>query len=225
VSDLADRLRLVQERIDQAATSHGRKSEDITLIVVSKFHPAKLVLDLVDLGVSNFGENRDQEAKPKALEVAGILGGDRAPTWHFVGQLQSNKARSVLTYSRIIHSLDRPSLLKEFAKIGEPASVFIELNLTGDAGRGGVAPEEVESFAEEVLKVDHLKLLGVMGVAGLDRDPKQDFEIIQNCSTAVQSLSPTSNQISAGMSADFEAAIGFGATHLRIGTAITGNRN
>ncbi|MEI6591463.1 MAG: YggS family pyridoxal phosphate enzyme, partial [Actinomycetes bacterium] len=121
MSDLADRLRLVQERIDQAATSHGRKSEDITLIVVSKFHPAKLVLDLVDLGVSNFGENRDQEAKPKALEVAGILGEDHAPTWHFVGQLQSNKARSVLTYSRIIHSLDRPSLLKELAKIGEPA--------------------------------------------------------------------------------------------------------
>lgn len=221
---LAERLRLVQERIEQAASLNGRAADEITLIVVSKFHPADLVVDLVELGVSNFGENRDQEAKPKAQEVAERLGESKSPTWHFVGQLQSNKVRSVLTYSRIIHSLDRDSLLKELIRLEQPASVFIELNLTDDQGRGGVAPENLEKFAEAVLSANHLNLMGVMGVAALDRDPRVDFEVIQSCSERLKQLSPASNKISAGMSGDFEAAIGFGATHLRIGTAITGNR-
>ncbi len=224
MSDLAERLRLVQARIEAAATLHGRKAHELTLVVVSKFHPAQLVLDLMALGVNNFGENRDQEAKPKAQAVSENLGKFEAPNWHFVGQLQSNKARSVLSYSKTIHSLDRLSLLKELAKIGQTANVFIELNLTDDQNRGGVAPKDLEFFAETVLQVEHLNLLGVMGVAALNRDPSIDFETIQKCSLQLQKLSPTSTAISAGMSADYEKAIGFGATHLRIGTAITGNR-
>ena len=224
MNQLAERLRLVRERIAQAAASHGRTSDDLTLIVVSKFHPAQTVLDLVSLGVTNFGENRDQEAKPKAAEVAMALAPDASPKWHFVGQLQSNKARSVLTYAETIHSLDRQSLLNELTKIGQPAEVFIELNLTDDPGRGGVQPENLERFADAVLAAGNLHLLGVMGVAALNREAKFDFETILQCSERLRALSPTSSFISAGMSADFETAIGFGATHLRIGAAITGNR-
>jgi pyridoxal phosphate enzyme (YggS family) len=224
VTELAERLRLVQERISAAAKQHYRESDGITLIVVTKFHPAQLVLDLLDLGVNNFGENRDQEAKPKAQLVAEQAKPGPNPKWHFVGQLQSNKVRSALGYATTIHSLDRLSLLKELARCALPAEVFIELNLTDDPGRGGVAPSALESFAEQVLETPNLKLRGVMGVAALDRDPRIDFETILNCSERLQLLAPEARDISAGMSGDFEEAIGFGATHLRIGTAITGNR-
>ena len=225
MSELAERLRLVRERIEAAAKQHGRPSEEITLIVVSKFHPAQLVVDLVNLGVTDFGENRDQEAKPKAQEVAELLDGLATPTWHFVGQLQSNKVKSVLTYSRSIHSLDRESLLKELVRVAVPTDVFIELNLTADPGRGGVQPSELLRFADSVLQAEYLRLRGVMGVASLGGDAAADFALIQQCSESVKTLAPHADQISAGMSGDFETAIGFGATHLRIGTAITGNRS
>jgi hypothetical protein len=225
VPELAERLSLIQQRIEAAARQHSRNLDELTLIVVSKFHPAEMVAELIELGVTNFGENRDQEAKPKALAVAAIVGAQNQPTWHFVGQLQSNKAKSVLSYSKIIHSLDRDSLLKELVRLEQPASVFIELNLTDDQGRGGVKPSELEPFAEAVLAANHLNLLGVMGVAALDQDPRRDFELIQSCSDRLKGLSPAADKISAGMSGDFEIAIGFGATHLRIGTAITGNRD
>jgi pyridoxal phosphate enzyme (YggS family) len=224
VTELAERLRLVQQRISAAANQHSRHPEDITLIVVTKFHPAQLVLDLLGLGVRDFGENRDQEAKPKAQLVAEQARPGQAANWHFVGQLQSNKVRSALSYASTIHSLDRLSLLKELAKTELPADVFIELNLTADPGRGGVAPAELDGFAEQVLKTSNLKLRGVMGVAALDRDPRIDFETILQCSERLKKQAPQATCISAGMSGDFEEAIGFGATHLRIGTAITGNR-
>ena len=224
MSELAERLRLVRERMDAAARQHGRSSDDLTLIVVSKFHPAQLVVDLVKLGVNDFGENRDQEAKPKAQQVSELLKGVAKPTWHFVGQLQSNKVKSVLGYSRSIHSLDRESLLKELVRLGEPADVFIELNLTEDLGRGGVAPSELLRFTDNVLQAEHLRLRGVMGVASLGGDAVADFALIQQCSEQLKTIAPDADQISAGMSGDFEIAIGFGATHLRIGSAITGNR-
>lgn len=132
MTELADRLRSVRQRIDVSASAHGRATADITLIVVTKFHPAQLVLDLIDLGVEDFGENRDQEARPKSQQVAQVLGDRVLPKWHFVGQLQSNKVRSVLSYASTIHSLDRTSLLKELIRVEARADVFIELNLTED---------------------------------------------------------------------------------------------
>ncbi|MEN9715058.1 MAG: hypothetical protein RJA35_525 [Actinomycetota bacterium] len=225
---LAERYGLVQERIAEACRLAGRPRADVTLIVVTKFHPAKLVLDLLDLGQRYFGENKDQEAAPKAAAVAEI---SNLATWHFIGQLQSNKAKSVLRYAESIHSLDRDSLLqalaKERAKL-EPGTaatkVFIELNLTDDPDRGGIRPDNLLPFAEKVLATDGLQLVGVMGVASLEGQEGRDFAAIQAASSRLQTLAPEAALISAGMSNDFEQALRFGATHLRIGTAITGPR-
>ena len=227
---LKDRLESIHQRIDSAAKAASRSSEDIELVVVTKNHGFELALELLSLGENQFGENRDQEASAKAQQIAEALNpGQLAPTWHFVGQLQTNKVKSMLTYSSVLHSLDRLSLLnelaKQLAKAPERAlDVFIELNLTDDQNRGGIEPKNLAEFTEQVLAVPQLRLLGVMGVAGLDVDPAVDFDRILASSQQVQTLSSSAKFISAGMSGDFEQAIGYGATHLRIGTAITGKR-
>jgi pyridoxal phosphate enzyme (YggS family) len=223
---LAERYQGALSRIRAAADAAARPVDDITLVVVTKNHPAQLVLDLLELGARDFGENRDQEAAPKAAEVRSVSA--LAHTWHFVGQLQSNKVRSVLDYASVLHSLDRDSLLKELIKQTEKREstldVFIELNLTDDTGRGGIMPADLLPFAERVLQAPTLNLLGVMGVAGLDAEPAAEFERIRAASLALQTLEPAAKFISAGMSQDFELAIAHGATHVRIGTAITGKR-
>jgi pyridoxal phosphate enzyme (YggS family) len=229
-ASLKDRLESIHQRIDLAAKAASRPKDEIELVVVTKNHGFELGLELLSLGENQFGENRDQEASAKAQQISDALSpGQRAPTWHFVGQLQTNKVKSMLTYSSVLHSLDRASLLnelaKQLAKTPESAlAVFIELNLTDDPNRGGIEPKNLAEFTEQVLAVPQLRLLGVMGVAGLDVDPAVDFERILNSSQQVQALSRSAKFISAGMSGDFEQAIGYGATHLRIGTAITGKR-
>lgn len=225
MSDLASRFRDAQQRVAEATRTSGR-SDDVTMIVVTKHHPAQLVLDLIELGARDFGENRDQEAAPKSAEVA--RQNSEGINWHYVGQLQTNKAKSAIEYTSVLHSLDRESLLQTLTKLVAertvPLDVFIQLNLTEDPGRGGIAPDEMSAFAEKVLAVHGLNLMGVMGVAALDREPEVDFETIARCSSELQRLAPKAHYISAGMSGDFEKAIAFGATHVRIGTAITGNR-
>jgi pyridoxal phosphate enzyme (YggS family) len=229
-STLAQRLESIHQRIDAAAKNVDRSSSEIELVIVTKNHGFELALELLKLGENQFGENKDQEASAKAQAVLDNLDpGLVGPTWHFVGQLQSNKVKSMLGYSSVLHSLDRPSLLKELSKqLGnspdKKLDVFIELNLTGDSNRGGLDPENLIEFAEQVLAVPQINLLGVMGVAGLDIDPKVDFERIQAASQRLGTVSSSATFISAGMSGDFEEAISFGATHLRIGTAITGKR-
>jgi len=229
-SNLAEKLQSIHQRIDEAAKAAGRSKSEIELVVVTKNHGFELALELIELGEGQFGENRDQEAAAKATQVAqSLTPGQLAPTWHFVGQLQSNKVKSMLTYSSVLHSLDRLSLLKELEKqlLKTPEAkmdAFIELNLTDDPNRGGIEPKNLLEFAQQVLKVSQIRLLGVMGVAGLGVEPRVDFATILNSSEILQSISASSKYISAGMSGDFETAIGFGATHLRIGTAITGNR-
>jgi hypothetical protein len=228
MSSLAARLAEVHSRIDQACAIHARKSSDVELIIVTKNHPVDLAIELLGLGERNFGENRDQEASAKAAHIQEVMP-ENLPTWHFVGQLQSNKVRSMLSYSSYLHSLDRQSLLAELAKqLGKDPQrrfkVFIELNLTDDSNRGGISPTELLGFAEQVLAVGQIELMGVMGVAGLDVEPERDFERIALASLELQKLDPSANYISAGMSGDFETAIGFGATHIRVGTAITGKR-
>jgi len=233
---LAERYDEVQRRVAAACAAAGRERSAVEVIVVSKFHPASLVLDLLALGQRGFGENKDQEASAKSVEVAQALESDPAraglgqPEWHFVGQLQSNKVKSVLRYASAIHSLDRESLLaalaKERAKLTDkPATkVFIELNLTDDPERGGIRPADLLPFAGQVLAVPGLELQGVMGVATLEGQEERDFETIAAASAKLQTLAPGATKISAGMSGDFELAVAFGATHLRIGTAITGPR-
>lgn len=225
---LADRLGEVKARIANAATQHNRAVEEITLVVVTKNHPAELVIELLKLGQFDFGENKDQEASAKAKQV-GELAGHFDPTWHFVGQLQSNKAKSVIGYADVLHSLDRDSLLSELNKqldrlAEKRLKVFIELNLTDDPNRGGLEIAKLPQFAEKVLASPKLDLLGVMGVASLNGPAEADFEKIARASEQLLSISPNARYISAGMSADYELAIGFGATHIRVGTAITGKR-
>ncbi len=225
MSALAERYAEVQQRIDSKLRTVGRSRSEVTLVVISKNHPSDLVRDLYALGQTDFGENRDQEAAPKAASVADLT---RA-RWHFVGQLQTNKVKSVLNYADVLHSLDRDSLLDEVSKqtqrLERKLDVFIQLNLTDDPGRGGIRPSDLEIFAQNVLEQRNLILRGVMGVAALDRDPKWDFETILEASMRLRELDSGATAISAGMSHDFEVALEFGATHLRIGTAITGNRN
>jgi pyridoxal phosphate enzyme (YggS family) len=226
VSELAQRYNQISEQVASAAAAHGRSASDITLVVVTKNHPPQLVFDLISLGARDFGENRDQEAAPKAKEV--LDASPEAMRWHFIGQLQTNKVRSVLDYADLIHSLDRESLLLELQKRtadrAKPLGVFIQVNLTEDPERGGVRVQDLEGFATKVLSSQGLRLEGLMGVGGLDKDPAVEFERLAGLSTKLQALAPEAKGLSMGMSSDFEVAIGYGATHLRIGTAITGKR-
>jgi pyridoxal phosphate enzyme (YggS family) len=226
VSELAQRYNQIVEQVASAAAASGKSASDITLVVVTKNHPPQLVFDLLALGARDFGENRDQEASPKAKEV--LESSSEAMRWHFIGQLQTNKVRSVLEYADLIHSLDRESLLVELQKRTldrpKPLGVFIQVNLTEDPARGGVRVNDLDAFATKVLGSEGLRLEGLMGVGGLDKEPAVEFERLAGLSAKLQSLAPEAKGLSMGMSSDFEVAIGYGATHLRIGTAITGKR-
>ncbi|MGN7798507.1 YggS family pyridoxal phosphate-dependent enzyme [Leifsonia sp. 22587] len=216
---LAERLAAVREGVADAARAAGRRPEELTTIVVMKFHPASLVRELASLGVRDVGENRHQEAQEKAAELA-----DLDLTWHFVGQLQSKKARQARRYASVIHSVDRTSLVDALASDESDVDAFVQLNLTDDPGRGGVADRDLEALVEHVLETPGLRLLGVMAVAPLGEEPARAFERVRAASDRVRALAPGATAISAGMSQDYREAIAAGATHLRIGTAITGNR-
>lgn len=219
---LADRLAAVDERIRDAARSAHRDVTDITRIVVTKFHPAALVADLHALGVRDVGENRQQELTAKRAELDGI----RDLTWHFIGQVQTNKARAVRATADAVHSVDRARLADALDGAGGDGilDVLLQVNLTDDTGRGGVAPDGVENLAAHVAGLSTLRLRGVMAVAPLDEPPARAFERLRRSSDAVRAVVPDAQWISAGMTGDFPEAIAMGATHLRIGSAITGPR-
>ena len=221
---LEARLASVRSGIADAARAAGRSDDELTLVVVTKYHPAALVRELAALGVTDVGENRHQEAQAKADEL-----GDLPLTWHFVGQLQSKKARQVRRYAHVVQSLDRDSVVDALAPTEaepEPPLIdgFVQVNLTDDPGRGGVQPADVEAMAERVLRTGTIRLRGVMAVAPLDEEPRAAFARLRSVSDRVVALAPAARDISAGMSGDYAEAIAEGATHLRIGTAITGER-
>ena len=218
-SPLAERLAAVDERIADAARAAGRQPAELTRIVVTKFHPASLVRELAALGVRDVGENRHQEAQAKAAETA-----DLDLRWHFVGQLQSNKAKAVRRYAHAIHSLDRGSLIDALSASEGTVDGFLEIDLSGEPGRGGADPADAERLAERVLSTPGLRLVGVMAVAPLGAEPRAAFSRLREVSERVRAIAPDADRISAGMSGDFADAILEGATHLRIGTAITGKR-
>ncbi|MEF2977864.1 YggS family pyridoxal phosphate-dependent enzyme [Subtercola sp. YIM 133946] len=214
----------VRERIDEAARAAGRSADDLTLIAVTKFHPASLLRELAALGLTDVGESRHQEAREKVDELA-----DLDLTWHFIGQLQSKKARQVAAYASVIHSIDRAQLAdlvatSERVQAGAVIDCFVQVNLTDDPDRGGVAPADAEPLAAHIEGLPGLQLLGVMAVAPNDGEPRAAFERLRRVSMEVRQTAPRASAISAGMSNDFAEAIAEGATHLRIGSAITGNR-
>ena len=212
--NLAERLAAVQAGVEDAAAQAGRDPASISTIVVTKFHPAQLVRDLHALGVRDFGESRHQEAQPKVAELA-----DLEARWHFIGQLQSKKAKQVAAYADVIHSFDRDALVAPLAG----SRVFIQLNLTDDPERGGAAPDDLERLAGLALD-GGLEVLGLMAVAPLGEAPRAAFARVRELSEKLVRTAPGATALSMGMSGDYADAILEGATHLRIGTAITGNR-
>lgn len=216
---LAERLRAVQFDIADAAQNAGRRAEELTTVVVTKFHPASMVRELALLGVRDFGESRHQEARSKAADTA-----DLNINWHFVGQVQGKKARQITDYAQFIHSVDRESLVDALESGERSVGCFLQINLTDDPARGGVAPEGLERLATRTLSTPGIQLLGVMAVAPLGVEPRRAFARVRQMSDVLRALSPNAKWISAGMSGDYRDAILEGATHLRIGTAITGNR-
>lgn len=216
---LADRLSGIRDGIADAARAAGRAPESTTLIVVTKFHPASLVRELAGLGVVDVGENRHQEAQDKAAELA-----DLGLNWHYIGQLQTKKARQAARYAHAIHSIDRERLVDALAEGDRVIDAFLQVNLTDDPARGGVAPTELERLAERVALAPALRLRGVMAVAPLEEPPASAFARLAGYSERVRAIEPTATDISAGMTHDFAEAIAAGATHLRIGSAITGKR-
>jgi pyridoxal phosphate enzyme (YggS family) len=216
---LSERLASVRAEVSDAAREAGRDPATITTIVVTKFHPAELVRELAGLGVTDVGENRHQDAGPKAAALR-----DLPLTWHFIGQLQSNKVRAVLEYATVVQSIDRASLVAAIESTGLPIEAFIQLNLTDDPNRGGVAPDQLDALTERVLEAPNIVLRGVMAVAPLGEEPRAAFRRVRDASERVRLLAPDADALSIGMSGDFRDAILEGATHLRIGTAITGNR-
>ena len=321
MTDLAERLASVRSEIVDAARSAERDPASITTIVVTKFHPASLVAELAKLGVSEVGESRHQEARAKAQELALLH-----LRWHFIGQLQSNKARQVRRYARVVHSIDRVELVSALevgadahgggvgvprlgadahgggagvprlgagthgggvgvprlgvdahgegvappepgrnvlgGDVGPPGAsagpldCFIQVNLDdpdaagsarGGGGaptsalaplagategadgvpggsRGGTLPHLVEHLAERIAAAPSLRLLGLMTVAPLGEPPRQIFARLRALSERVQQIVPDASALSMGMSGDYREAILEGATHLRIGSAITGKR-
>jgi len=224
MSDLAQRLADVDLRIGEAARAVGRDAGELTRIVVTKFHPASLVRELHALGVRDVGENRQQELSAKSAETADLVD----LSWHFIGQAQTNKARQIRRAAHAVHSVDRDRLVDALDAAAEPGDpvldVLVQINLTQDAGRGGVEPAGIEQLAERIVAAPTLRLRGVMAVAPLEKAPAAAFERLAGYAARVRAVAPDATWISAGMTADFAEAIACGATHLRIGSAITGPR-
>lgn len=225
MTTLAERLTALDARIADAARAVGRDPGELTRIVVTKFHPARLVVDLAALGVHDVGESRQQELTAKRGETTGAVSDVR---WHFIGQLQTKKARAVRAASDCVHSVDRDRVadaLHAADPEGSPLDVFLQVNLTDDPARGGAAPGEVEALATHIAaRCTSLRLRGVMAVAPLAAAPAEAFERLAGAAETVRRVVPDAAWMSAGMSGDFAEAIAAGATHLRIGTAITGPR-
>ncbi len=221
--ELAVRLAAVRKRISAACDAAGRAAEEVTLIAVTKTWPASDVRLLVGLGVTDVGENRDAEAAPKAAECA-----DLNLIWHFIGQLQTNKAASVARYASFVHSVDRPRLIRALGaaarRAGRVIECLIEVSLDGDPVRGGALAGQVPGLAEELDAEPGLVLSGVMAIAPLGMEPAAAFARLRDSAALVREVRPAATVISAGMSGDLEAAIEAGATHVRIGTALLGDR-
>lgn len=236
-TEIEERLTVVRGRIAQACAAAGRDPGDVTLIAVTKFFPAGDIAHLLDLGVRDIGENKDQEAGAKVAELDEAV--RERLTVHFVGQLQSNKAGRVARYADMVHSVDRPKIVRaldrgrgtalEEGHAATPLGVLVQVDLgEGEqAGRGGALPEQVPALADAVAGAEHLRLRGLMAVApfGLDETgTRAAFDRLAQLAAELRHTHPEADLLSAGMSADLELAIASGATHLRVGSAILGSR-
>ncbi|MFJ9735173.1 YggS family pyridoxal phosphate-dependent enzyme [Streptomyces sp. NPDC101169] len=230
-TELAGNLANVERRITAACAAAGRERDEVTLIVVTKTYPASDVRILSELGVRHVAENRDQDAAPKAAACA-----DLPLKWHFVGQLQTNKVRSVVGYADFVQSVDRDRLVTALSREAERAGrevgcliqVALDAGASGRGERGGVAPGGIEELAGLVAGAPGLRLDGLMTVAPLTGEyagrEQAAFDRLMDLSTDLRRAHPAATMVSAGMSADLEQAVAAGATHVRVGTAVLGVR-
>ena len=231
-AQLATSLAEVRDRIARACASAGRPPDAVTLIAVTKTYPAGDVRLLAELGVTDIGENKDQEARAKARSVreSGVT-----VRWHFVGRLQRNKAGSVVTYADVVHSVDSLRLVRALDEaVGRhrdrPLDALVQVSIDGDPARGGAIADAADPdrdlwhVADAVAAADGLRLGGVMAVAPLDWDADTAFERLATLAARVAAGHPGATAVSAGMSGDLEQAVAHGATHVRIGSSLLGMR-
>jgi PLP dependent protein len=242
---IRENLAVVREDIATACRKADRDPAGVTLIAVTKTYPASDVRLLAELGVTEVGENRDQEAAPKAEATAGL-----GLHWHFIGQLQTNKASSVASYADFVHSVDRSRLITALSsaaiRYDKELTCLVQVDLGNaepmelqegrgralsespgrgaPAGRGGARPEDVPRLAAALAEAPGLRLGGLMAVAPLGAEPGPAFAKLFDVATRLRAEHPSATMISAGMSSDLAEAVAAGATHVRIGSAILGIR-
>jgi pyridoxal phosphate enzyme (YggS family) len=218
-------LAAVRERIARACDDVSRDPDEVRLVVVTKFFPVSDVELLAELGVTDVGENRHQEAEAKAAECAGL-----GLTWHFIGGLQSNKAAAVARYADVVESVDRGKLVRRLDEgardRGRPVDCLLQVSLDapGSSGRSGADVADLPELAAEVAAAGSLRLRGLMAVAPLDEDPAAAFGRLADVRRDFLADHPDADWLSAGMSGDLEHAVHAGATHVRVGSAVLGSR-
>lgn len=240
-AELAANLATVEARIEAALRASERRRSDLTLIAVTKTFPASDVRLLAELGIRDVGENRDQEAAAKVADVVALTAEASSEAaasspvsgslrWHFIGALQTNKCRSVARYADVVHSVDRVPLVRALDAAAERAGrrlrclVQVDLDEVARPGRSGARPDDVAAVAAALEAAQALDLGGVMAIAPLGGDPEPAFRRLAELAGSVRDRYPQACIVSAGMSADLEAAVRNGATHLRVGAALLGSR-
>jgi pyridoxal phosphate enzyme (YggS family) len=227
-AELVARLGTVRVRLADACASVGRDPHDVTIVAVTKTFPAIDIAGLASIGVTDIGENRDQDARTKIAELSASRWELPPLRWHFVGRLQTNKCRSVARYAHVVHSVDRVEVASALAdgalRAERQLSVFAQVSLDENPARGGVVPSRLGELADQIAAHERLTLVGVMAVAPLGADPDAAFERLAVISAGLQNEHPATSAISAGMSEDLEAAVRHGATHVRVGSALLGRR-
>jgi len=217
-AEISNNLQEIQVRIAKAAELASRKAGEITLVAVTKTFPVTDIEILYELGIRNFGENRDQEGSAKAPALPSDC------VWHFQGQIQSNKLKSIVEWADVVHSIDDLSHARKLAALVSAKDIFIQVSLDNQPNRGGVIPDLLPEFLTEIQKLSKLRVLGLMAVAPLGIEPATAFEQLRSVQRNIRKTHEIGENLSAGMSGDFEAAIAHGATHIRIGSQILGVR-
>lgn len=225
LNEITENYQKIQSRILESCKKSGRNTSEITVIAITKTYPAADIDLLKTIGIENIGENKDQEASQKFKEVKNKF------IRHFVGQLQTNKVKSVVQYADYIHSVDRLSLVKEIQKMSQKINkiqkVLIQIDLDesqSDVNRGGVNPQKLNELAQEISNCPNIELSGLMSVAPLNMSSSRAFSKLKIIRDEFIKSFPSAKMLSAGMSEDLEDAVSHGATHLRIGSALLGER-
>lgn len=228
--DIAGNLTAIQQKINQVAERAGRNPDDITLVAVSKTKPTADILEAIEAGQLHFGENRMQEleSKMKETDMPDVV-------WHFIGNLQTNKIKYIADRVNWIHSVEKAKYLKEIDKRAGNANrvvtALIQVNISGEKQKGGCAPEDLAEILKAAQNYEHVQVRGLMGMAAFVEDPEQvrpEFKLLKELFDSHQQYNGGSvnlKHLSMGMTNDMEVAIQEGATMVRIGSAIFGERN